>query len=239
MPEHRIADAFLSKIPFGANPLVDAIKGIQGIVDDFSESEKQKKVQQQPGIPPNLQSSLTTQNPAPQSGAGQVQNQSIIPDLLRRLLIPAGAAIAGSVNKNLLPQAAGLSTGFTKEITRQDTERGKERRRAEKQENQERKDAHKAAQDAATAINKTFPKMTPDEFLDSVAEIEQNILERRKLSVVDTGARQGLRRAAEIRSGDRFGKFRSQLRKGEVLIQRGNQIMAETEENIKEGDIRL
>jgi len=51
------------------------------------------------------------------------QKNSILPMLLK-LGIPLGAAIAGSVNPNLLPEAAGLSSGFTSEMQRQEEAKG-------------------------------------------------------------------------------------------------------------------
>lgn len=52
-------------------------------------------------------------------------------------------------------------------------------------------------------------------------------------------ARQSRVGAAPGEQQDQFTNFRNQLQTGEVLIQRGNQIMAVSEDEIKAGDVRL
>jgi len=47
-------------------------------------------------------------------------NRRMLMNILARMGVPLGAAIAGSVNPNLLPQTAGLATGYAKGIERQE-----------------------------------------------------------------------------------------------------------------------
>jgi len=190
MPQHSIADAFLSQFPKGVNPLLDVVKSFQGMQEAHAAQEKQKKQQLTPP-PQSLQTSQAS--PAQQSLPPSVpsqpipQGQSKVLQNLLRLGIPIGAAVAGSVNPNILPQAAGLATGFTEEITRQDEQRTKLGVRAEKKKEVARKESRQDRKDIRKEAERSVDKSV--EFIPDTAtrqrridELEEAILKARGLS---------------------------------------------------------
>jgi len=181
MPNHTLADAFLSQFPKGVNPLVDILKGFTGIMEKDAEQQKQKNAQapQAPPTPPPPPQAL--QAPQQQAQPDIQSLRSQIGPLLAKLGIPVGAAIAGSVNPNLLPQAAGLSQGFTREVTRQAeqqikqdkiTERKSESKR--KEEKRDRKDIREQAERAIDKSKQFFP--VPAERARAVKRLEEDML---------------------------------------------------------------
>jgi len=184
MPQHTLADAFLSQFPSGANPIVDILKGFTGMMDAETEKRKQQATTQQPAQPPPPSAGI--QAPQPEIIKPQIpqqpQGQSGISDILRRLLIPGGAAIAGSVNPNILPQAAGLSTGFTNELIRQEEQQAKSEiaseRKSESKRKEEKRDRKDIREKAERAVDKTkqfFPVPALREAV--VKRIEEEMLE--------------------------------------------------------------
>jgi len=76
-------------------------------------------------IPSSVPQPQQTIGQKPQDKKEKKEGPNKLIQFLARAGIPIGSAIAGSVNPNLLPQAAGLSTGFTSELSRQDRAREK------------------------------------------------------------------------------------------------------------------
>ena len=73
---------------------------------------------QQPPMPQNIQQAPQTA-PQTEQSAGKEKGKFDWGTLLKDLGIPVGAAIAGSVNPNLLPQASGLAAGYAQERSEQ------------------------------------------------------------------------------------------------------------------------
>lgn len=84
---------------------------------DLRQSIPQVQANQAPQAP-KVPENIKPKQKNPVSETPIDNNSSIIKELVR-LGVPLGAAIAGSVNPNLLPQATGLSTGFVDESQRQ------------------------------------------------------------------------------------------------------------------------
>lgn len=139
MPEQpNILNAFLqrlgqgvSQIPPGTNPLLDVGRGLGAPQSTPGVTIPSLPPQAPPipqGIPAPTQSlqggtvTGTEQGKTPKAKPSPEQDKKraeFIQQMVK-LGIPLGAAILGSVNPDLLPQAAGLAGGFTGEIQRQD-----------------------------------------------------------------------------------------------------------------------
>jgi len=195
---HSIADAFLSQFPKGVSPMVDTVKLFQNIQKKHAEQEKQQP-QQSPSPPVPTQSlqggtvTGTAQGPTPQAippeqavpPEEEKSGRGNIIQLLARLGIPVGAAIAGSVNPNFLPQAAGLSTGFTEEISRQDVQRSKlgisTEKKSEAKRKEEKRDRKDIRREAERAVDKS------KEFIPTTADRQRMINELEKAMLRERG----------------------------------------------------
>ncbi len=173
---HTLADAFLDRIPKGAIPIVDALNAFQKISDDFGEKQKVNKqgtAEAAPQPTPPIPQIAQPQQPLPQQP--QAPQQSQISELLKRLLIPGGAAIAGSVNPNLLPQAAGLAGGFTKEIQRQDVSRAKLGAAEERKVEAKRKERRRNAEKIVELSRESFPPESVNSIIRAISEAESKL----------------------------------------------------------------
>ena len=167
-----IAEAFLDRIPMGANPLVDMFKGVQAITNKFSEKEKGGQAEAAPQQAPPIPQIAQPQQPqAPQ----QPQKPAPLPDLFRRLLIPGGAAIAGSLNKKLLPGAAGLAGGFAGEIQRQDVAQGKLDVATEGKTEAKRKERRRKAEKIVALSRESYPPESVNSIIKAIGDAESKL----------------------------------------------------------------
>ena len=90
------------------NPAIDFMGNRQGGVPQAPQAP-----QIAPPIPASIPGSPQPQQPQPaQQGQGQSGKMNPFMNFLIQAGVPLGAAIAGTANPNILPQAAGLATGY-------------------------------------------------------------------------------------------------------------------------------
>lgn len=105
---------------FGQTPSVD--------LGQISVRKPAQVNSQQPVSAPSVSSSPVQAPPVPASVPQSAKSGGFnLGDILLRMGVPGIAAIAGSVNPNLLPQAAGLATGYQSSMEKIDEKKREDR----------------------------------------------------------------------------------------------------------------
>lgn len=197
----------------------DATSVPQTIAPQTAAPQATPQVSTAPQIPQGLLPPTTSLAGGAVTGTAQGKTPKALPaekekgspfltlENLIRFGVPIGAAIAGSVNPNLLPQAAGLATGFTGEVTRQKKEEtklavagAKKKETARKEEKQDRKDIRKEAERSVDKSVEFIPDTATRQ--RKIDELEKAILEARGMTVqeISEKVREGLPETGALQS---------------------------------------